>query len=130
LKFSLLGVRRVVTFKWTDVSEARTASIRAMNRIQHDYKALHIEHFKLHTRRHENLKSHKSKSKDASLNLNLYDEILRFREYEDGCHVLRCILSAYQEKVPARNAIYAHAHDFAASDEMLLAILKAFNNQM
>jgi hypothetical protein len=39
------------------------------------------------------------------------------------------ILSAYQEKMPARNvrnAIYAHAEDFAASDELLLAILKAF----
>jgi hypothetical protein len=27
---------------------------------------------------------------------------------------------------PARNATYAHAQDFAASDELLLAILKAF----
>jgi hypothetical protein len=27
---------------------------------------------------------------------------------------------------PARNAIYAHAQDFPASDELLLAILKAF----
>jgi hypothetical protein len=36
------------------------------------------------------------------------------------------VLSAYQEKIPARNAIYAHAQDFAASDELLLAILKAF----
>jgi hypothetical protein len=36
------------------------------------------------------------------------------------------ILSAYQEKIPAGNAIYAHAQDFAASDELLLAILKAF----
>jgi hypothetical protein len=34
--------------------------------------------------------------------------------------------SAYEEKIPARNAIYAHAQDFAASDELLLAILKAF----
>jgi hypothetical protein len=34
--------------------------------------------------------------------------------------------SAYQEKIPARNAIYAHAQDFAASYELLLAILKAF----
>jgi hypothetical protein len=33
---------------------------------------------------------------------------------------------AYQEKIPARNAIYTHAQDFAASDELLLAILKAF----
>jgi hypothetical protein len=38
----------------------------------------------------------------------------------------KTILSAYQEKVRARNAIYAHAQDFAASDELLLAILKAF----
>jgi hypothetical protein len=36
------------------------------------------------------------------------------------------VLSAYQEKIPARNAIYAHAQDFAAGDELLLAILKAF----
>jgi hypothetical protein len=36
------------------------------------------------------------------------------------------LLSAYQEKIPARNAIYAHAQDFAASEELLLAILKAF----
>jgi hypothetical protein len=36
------------------------------------------------------------------------------------------ILSAYQEKIPARNAIYAHAQDFAASDVLLQAILKAF----
>jgi hypothetical protein len=36
------------------------------------------------------------------------------------------ILSAYQEKIPARNETYAHAQDFAASDELLLAILKAF----
>jgi hypothetical protein len=36
------------------------------------------------------------------------------------------ILSAYQEKIPARNAIYAHAQDFAMSDELLLANLKAF----
>jgi hypothetical protein len=31
---------------------------------------------------------------------------------------------AFHEKVPARNAIYAHAQDVAASDELLLAILK------
>jgi ABC-type ATPase with predicted acetyltransferase domain len=36
------------------------------------------------------------------------------------------VLSAYQEKIPARNAIYAHAQDFSASDELLLAILKTF----
>jgi hypothetical protein len=36
------------------------------------------------------------------------------------------VLSSYQEKIPSRNAIYAHAQDFAASDELLLAILKAF----
>jgi hypothetical protein len=36
------------------------------------------------------------------------------------------LLSAYQDKIPARNTIYAHAQDFAASDELLLAILKAF----
>jgi hypothetical protein len=32
------------------------------------------------------------------------------------------VLPAYQEKIPARNAIYAHAQDF----ELLLVILKAF----
>jgi hypothetical protein len=36
------------------------------------------------------------------------------------------LLSAYQEKIPARNAIYAHAQDFSAGDDLLLAILKAF----
>jgi hypothetical protein len=36
------------------------------------------------------------------------------------------VLSAYREKIPARNAIYAHAQDFSASDELVLAILKAF----
>jgi hypothetical protein len=36
------------------------------------------------------------------------------------------LLSAYQEKIRARNAIHAHAQDFATSDELLLAILKAF----
>jgi hypothetical protein len=36
------------------------------------------------------------------------------------------LLSVYQEKIPARNAIYAHAQDFTARDELLLAILKAF----
>jgi hypothetical protein len=49
-------------------------------------------------------------------------------------HIQKCMqvnmrnikLSAYQEKIPARNAISAHAQDFAASDELLLAILKAF----
>jgi hypothetical protein len=36
------------------------------------------------------------------------------------------VLSAYQEKIPARNEICAHAQDFTASDELLLATLKAF----
>jgi hypothetical protein len=36
------------------------------------------------------------------------------------------LLSVYQEKIPARNAIYAHAQDFSAGDELLLAIVKAF----
>jgi hypothetical protein len=36
------------------------------------------------------------------------------------------VLSAYQEKIPARNAIYAHAQYFSAGDELLLAILQAF----
>jgi hypothetical protein len=46
---------------------------------------------------------------------------------EDG--VLELVIhvqSAYQEKIPATNAIYAHAQDFSAGDELLLAILKAF----
>jgi hypothetical protein len=36
------------------------------------------------------------------------------------------VQSAYQEKIRARNAIYAHAQDLSAGDELLLAILKAF----
>jgi hypothetical protein len=40
--------------------------------------------------------------------------------------MLRYILSAYHEKIPARNAIYAHAQDFAAGDVLLQAILKTF----
>jgi hypothetical protein len=36
------------------------------------------------------------------------------------------VLSAQQEKIPARNAIYANAQDFSPGDELLLAILKAF----
>jgi hypothetical protein len=40
--------------------------------------------------------------------------------------ILHGLLSAYQEKIPARNAIYAHAQDISAGDELLLAILKAF----
>jgi hypothetical protein len=39
---------------------------------------------------------------------------------------MRQVLSAFNEKVPARNAIYAHAQNVAASDELLLAILKTF----
>jgi hypothetical protein len=39
------------------------------------------------------------------------------------------LLSAYEEKIPARNATYAHAQNFAASDELLLAILKTLNPQ-
>jgi hypothetical protein len=46
--------------------------------------------------------------------------------YAFSPNTLLQVLSAYQEKIPARNAIYAHAKDFATSDEMLLAILKAF----
>jgi hypothetical protein len=36
------------------------------------------------------------------------------------------VLSAYQDKIPARYVVYAHAQDIAASDELLLAIMKAF----
>jgi hypothetical protein len=39
------------------------------------------------------------------------------------------LLSAYQEKIPARNAIHAHAQDFAASNELIPAILKEFTPQ-
>jgi hypothetical protein len=42
------------------------------------------------------------------------------------CREAILVLSAYQEKIPARNAIYALAQDFSAGDELLLAILKAF----
>jgi hypothetical protein len=41
-------------------------------------------------------------------------------------HHLVFLLSAYQEKIPARNEIYAHAQDFAVGDVLLQAILKAF----
>jgi hypothetical protein len=34
--------------------------------------------------------------------------------------------STDQEKIPSRNSIYAHEQDFTMSDELLLAILKAF----
>jgi hypothetical protein len=37
-----------------------------------------------------------------------------------------CVQSADQEIIPASNAIYAHAQDFSAGDELLLAIMKAF----
>jgi hypothetical protein len=40
------------------------------------------------------------------------------------------IESAHQEKIPARNAMYAQEQDFAASDDLLLAILKAFIPQL
>jgi hypothetical protein len=40
------------------------------------------------------------------------------------------LLRAYQEKIHARNMIYVHEQDFAASDELLLAILKAFIPQL
>jgi hypothetical protein len=41
-------------------------------------------------------------------------------------YVIIYLLAAVHEKVPAKNAIYAHAQDVAASDELLLAILKTF----
>jgi hypothetical protein len=43
-----------------------------------------------------------------------------------ACIPISVLLSAYEEKIPAKNAIYAHAQVFAASDELLLAILKTF----
>jgi hypothetical protein len=36
------------------------------------------------------------------------------------------VLSAYQEKIPPRNAVYAHTQGFSAGNKLLLAILKAF----
>jgi hypothetical protein len=53
------------------------------------------------------------------------------RESYQNYHVLNEdrtmeLLSAHQKKLPARNAIYAHAQDFSASDKLLLAVLKAF----
>jgi hypothetical protein len=44
----------------------------------------------------------------------------------NNIRILTHVLSAYQEKIPAKNAINAHAQDFSAGDELLLAILKAF----
>jgi hypothetical protein len=49
---------------------------------------------------------------------------------EISFHLDQELLSAYQEKIPASNAIYAHAQDFASSDELLLAIQKAFIPQL
>jgi len=39
------------------------------------------------------------------------------------------MLSTDHEKIAARNSIYAHAQDFAISDELLLVIVKAFISQ-
>jgi hypothetical protein len=38
----------------------------------------------------------------------------------------RNFLSIDHEKIPANDSIYAHAQDFATSDELLLTIHKAF----
>jgi hypothetical protein len=51
---------------------------------------------------------------------------LRIADRAPVCRWPLRLLSTYQEKIPARSAIYAHAQDFAARDELLLAILKAF----
>jgi hypothetical protein len=52
---------------------------------------------------------------------------LLFHYFFNELHAfLKSVQSAHQEKIPAKNAMYAHAQDFAASDELLLAILKAF----
>jgi hypothetical protein len=37
--------------------------------------------------------------------------------------------SEHHEKIPGRNSIYAHAQDFAMSDEFLLATLKPLISQ-
>jgi hypothetical protein len=53
--------------------------------------------------------------------------IVWHRTTEIARHIIIRVLSAFHEKVPARNArnaIYAHAQDVAASDELLQAILK------
>jgi hypothetical protein len=42
----------------------------------------------------------------------------------------RIVQSTCHEKIPARNYIYAHEQDFAMSDDLLLAILKAFVPQV
>jgi hypothetical protein len=57
------------------------------------------------------------------------ENLFNYQHYPLKFFTACVILSAYQEKLPARNAIYAHAQDFAASDELLLAILKAFISQ-
>jgi hypothetical protein len=54
------------------------------------------------------------------------------RKRQGGSHAAgneNLLLSAYCEKIPARNAIYAHAQDFAAGDVLLQAILKTFISQ-
>jgi hypothetical protein len=50
--------------------------------------------------------------------------------YTKFIYWLADVQSTYQEKIPARNAIYAHAQDFTASGQLLLAILKAFFPQL
>jgi hypothetical protein len=47
---------------------------------------------------------------------------MRFIEWTDDNHDYK---STDHEKTPPRNFIYAHAQDFAMSDELQLAILKA-----
>jgi hypothetical protein len=47
------------------------------------------------------------------------------KDHTQNCQCTQ-LLSAFHEKVPARNVIYVHAQDVAVSDELLLAILKTF----
>jgi hypothetical protein len=63
------------------------------------------------------------RSSDLSLSFRFSDD--NCTSYDDNVYGVK-LLSAYQKKIPASNATYAHAQDFAASDELLLAILKAF----
>jgi hypothetical protein len=49
---------------------------------------------------------------------------------EVWCFSYIMMYSPDHEKIPARNSIYAHAWNFAMSDELLLAILKAFIPQV
>jgi hypothetical protein len=50
-------------------------------------------------------------------------------DYE-GLSMVTTVQSTNHKKIPARNFIYVHAQHYAMSDELLLAILKAFVPQV